>query len=130
MSTPPARRATFHDVFAVREFRALWVAYVLSASLRTADVIARMHAIDAGLPRKDGVAIFNRLYLEVTLAVDSARSKVATQQATITRIGHQIAAHTQLRRPPPPGHPRRASLPHRPRHSLALGARTPYIRQR
>jgi membrane fusion protein (multidrug efflux system) len=26
------------------------------------------------------------------LAVDSARSKVATQQATITRIGHQIAA--------------------------------------
>lgn len=31
MSTPPARRATFHDVFAVREFRALWAAYVLSA---------------------------------------------------------------------------------------------------
>src|SRR3984885_8530589 len=28
---PPARRATFHDVFAVREFRALWAAYVLSA---------------------------------------------------------------------------------------------------
>jgi MFS family permease len=31
VSTPPARRATFHDVFAVREFRALWAAYVLSA---------------------------------------------------------------------------------------------------
>lgn len=31
MSTPQARRATFRDVFAVREFRALWVAYVLSA---------------------------------------------------------------------------------------------------
>ena len=31
MSTPPARRATFHDVFAVREFRALWLSYVLSA---------------------------------------------------------------------------------------------------
>ena len=31
MSTPPARRATFHEVFAVREFRALWAAYVLSA---------------------------------------------------------------------------------------------------
>jgi len=31
VSTPPARRATFHEVFAVREFRALWAAYVLSA---------------------------------------------------------------------------------------------------
>ena len=36
------------------------------------EVIARMDAIDAALPRKDGVAIFNRLYLHVTLAVDSA----------------------------------------------------------
>ncbi len=36
------------------------------------DVIARMQAIDATLPRNDGVAIFNRLYLQVTLAVDSA----------------------------------------------------------
>ncbi len=36
------------------------------------EVIARMQAIDAGLPRKDGVAIFNRLYLQVTLAVDAA----------------------------------------------------------
>ncbi|MGO9820850.1 MAG: DUF5995 family protein, partial [Solirubrobacteraceae bacterium] len=36
------------------------------------DVIARMEAIDAALPRKDGVAIFNRLYLQVTLAVDTA----------------------------------------------------------
>ena len=31
-----------------------------------------MGAIDAALPRKDGVGIFNRLYLQVTLAVDSA----------------------------------------------------------
>jgi hypothetical protein len=36
------------------------------------EVIARMQAIDAALPRKDGVAIFNRLYLQVTLAVGSA----------------------------------------------------------
>ncbi len=36
------------------------------------DVIARMQAIDRALARKDGVAIFNRLYLQVTLAVDSA----------------------------------------------------------
>jgi hypothetical protein len=39
-----------------------------------ADVISRMRAIDGELPRKDGVAIFNRLYLQVTLAVDSASS--------------------------------------------------------
>jgi hypothetical protein len=36
------------------------------------DVIARMVQIDAQLPRKDGVAYFNRLYLQVTRAVDSA----------------------------------------------------------
>jgi Family of unknown function (DUF5995) len=44
-----------------------------SASISTiAEVIARMQAIDAQLPRKDGLAIFNRLYLQVTRAVDSA----------------------------------------------------------
>jgi Family of unknown function (DUF5995) len=36
------------------------------------EVIARMRAIDASLGRKDGVAIFDRLYLQVTLAVDTA----------------------------------------------------------
>jgi uncharacterized protein DUF5995 len=36
------------------------------------DVIARMEAIDASLPRKDGVAYFNRLYLQVTKAVLAA----------------------------------------------------------
>ncbi|HMD94918.1 MAG TPA: MFS transporter [Trebonia sp.] len=30
MSTSPARRATFHDVFAVGEFRALWASQILS----------------------------------------------------------------------------------------------------
>ncbi|MBV8220281.1 MAG: hypothetical protein JO325_17575 [Solirubrobacterales bacterium] len=35
-------------------------------------VIARLQAIDGALPRKGGVPIFNRLYLQVTLAVDSA----------------------------------------------------------
>jgi Family of unknown function (DUF5995) len=34
-----------------------------------ADVIARMQAIGEGLPRQDGVACFNRLYLAVTQAV-------------------------------------------------------------
>ena len=37
-----------------------------------ADVVARMTAIDASLPRKDGVAYFNRLYLQVTDAVGKA----------------------------------------------------------
>jgi hypothetical protein len=36
------------------------------------EVIARMEAIEGALPRTDGVAIFNRLYLEVTRAVDAA----------------------------------------------------------
>jgi hypothetical protein len=44
-----------------------------SAGVSTiAEVIARMQAIDASLGRKDGVAIFDRLYLEVTRAVDAA----------------------------------------------------------
>src|SRR5664279_4875925 len=35
-------------------------------------VIARMEAIDGALPRHDGVAYFNRLYLQVTRAVQAA----------------------------------------------------------
>ena len=37
-----------------------------------ADVIAKMQKIDSALPRKDGVAYFNRLYLQVTKAVKTA----------------------------------------------------------
>jgi hypothetical protein len=37
-----------------------------------AEVISRLEAIDASLTRKDGVAIFDRLYLQVTRAVDAA----------------------------------------------------------
>ena len=37
-----------------------------------AEVIARLRAIDVSLGRKDGLAIFDRLYLQVTLAVDTA----------------------------------------------------------
>jgi uncharacterized protein DUF5995 len=36
---------------------------------RIVDVVARMEAIQAGLPPRDGVAAFNRLYLEVTRGV-------------------------------------------------------------
>ena len=42
------------------------------AAVTIADVIARMEAIDRELPRKDGVAYFNRLYLQVTKAVQEA----------------------------------------------------------
>src|SRR5271163_4717652 len=37
-----------------------------------AQVISRMEAINTSLGRKDGVAIFDRLYLQVTRAVDAA----------------------------------------------------------
>jgi hypothetical protein len=39
-----------------------------------AEVIAAMQRIDTTLPRKDGVAVFNRLYLQVTKAVLAARA--------------------------------------------------------
>lgn len=52
-----------------------------------ADVIAGMRAIDGTLPRKDGVAIFNRLYLQVTLAVDSATAGTEFEDpAFLTRL--------------------------------------------
>jgi hypothetical protein len=38
------------------------------------EVMAHLEAINAVLPRKDGVGIFNRLYLQVTRAVDVASS--------------------------------------------------------
>jgi len=44
-----------------------------------ADVIARMNEIDALLPRKDGVAYFNRLYLQVTEAVLKASAGTTFQ---------------------------------------------------
>ena len=43
-----------------------------SAPATIAEVIADMQHIDTVLPRKDGVAIFNRLYLQVTQAVLAA----------------------------------------------------------
>jgi hypothetical protein len=36
------------------------------------EVIARIEVIDTARPSEDGVAIFNRLYLQVTRAVDAA----------------------------------------------------------
>jgi Family of unknown function (DUF5995) len=42
------------------------------AAARIADVVERMQALDAALPRTDGIACFNRLYLAVTEAVVEA----------------------------------------------------------
>jgi hypothetical protein len=47
-----------------------------TASTTIAEVIARMEQIDGALPRKDGVAYFNRLYLQVTKAVQAATAGV------------------------------------------------------
>jgi len=49
-----------------------------------AEVIARMEQIDAALPRKDGVADFNRLYLQVTKAVDTATAGVTFAKPAFT----------------------------------------------
>jgi hypothetical protein len=46
-----------------------------------ADVVARMAAIQAGLPQADGVARFNHLYSEVTVAVSAADPSGGTQPA-------------------------------------------------
>jgi len=47
----------------------------VSAATTIDDVIARMRTIDAALPEADGVAWFNKLYLEVTKAVQQAMAE-------------------------------------------------------
>ena len=64
------------------------------ASATIAEVIARMEQIDAELSRKDGVAYFNRLYLQVTKAVQTATSGVTFEDPDFTE-----AARCCLRRP-------------------------------
>lgn len=49
-----------------------------------AEVIARMEQIDAELPRKDGFAYFNRLYLQVTKAVQAATTGVTFEDPGFT----------------------------------------------
>lgn len=52
-----------------------------------ADVIARQQAIDAALPLKDGVAWFNKLYLRVTQAVQTALGEgVFREPAAVERL--------------------------------------------
>ena len=52
-----------------------------------ADVITRMAAIDAALPPGDGLACFNRMYLEVTRAVDQdVRQGTFGDSAFVSRL--------------------------------------------
>lgn len=67
-----------------------------------AEVIARMEQIDAELPRKDGVAYFNRLYLQVTKAVQAAAAGVTfaapafTERLDVVFAGLYFAAEATL----------------------------------
>ncbi len=67
-----------------------------------ADVIARMEQIDAELPHKDGVAYFNRLYLQVTKAVQAATEGVSfaapvfTKRLDVVFAGLYFAAEATL----------------------------------
>ena len=57
-----------------------------AAASSIAEVIAHMEAIDGALPRKDGVAIFNRLYLQVTRAVDAAGTGTGSRTGFLERL--------------------------------------------
>jgi hypothetical protein len=67
-----------------------------------AEVIARMEQIDGGLPRKDGVAYFNRLYLQVTKAVQAVTANVTfadpsfTERLDVVFAGLYFAAEATL----------------------------------
>ncbi|WP_329320370.1 DUF5995 family protein [Streptomyces sp. NBC_01262] len=57
------------------------------------DVVARMRALDAALPPRDGVAVFNRVYLTVT---EELRHRIATRAfadpAGAAELGTRFAA--------------------------------------
>ncbi|HWF49343.1 MAG TPA: DUF5995 family protein [Solirubrobacteraceae bacterium] len=73
-----------------------------TACTTIAEVIARMEEIDGGLARKDGVAYFNRLYLEVTKAVQAATANVTfaapefTERLDVVFAGLYFAAEITL----------------------------------
>ncbi|GAA3502196.1 DUF5995 family protein [Streptomyces prasinosporus] len=72
-------------------------------------VVSRMRALDAALPARDGVAVFNRVYLAVTEAVDGCvdAGRFADARAAITldvrfaeRYLAAVDAAEEERRPP------------------------------
>lgn len=73
-----------------------------SACSTIAEVIARMEQIAGALPRKDGVSYFNRLYLEVTKAVQAATENVTfsapefTERLDVVFAGLYFAAEVTL----------------------------------
>ncbi|CAL9287327.1 MULTISPECIES: DUF5995 family protein [Streptomyces] len=80
------------------------------AAVRTVDtVLARMRVLDATLPARDGVAVFNRVYLTVTEAVDrhidggrfpDAGSAIALDVRFAQRYLSAVDALEDGRRPP------------------------------
>ncbi|MEU6455953.1 DUF5995 family protein [Streptomyces sp. NPDC047065] len=79
-------------------------------AVRTVDsVLTRMRALDAALPGRDGVAVFNRVYLAVTEEVDrhidsgrftDARAAIALDVRFAERFLDAVDAAAQDRRPP------------------------------
>ncbi|MFG3323148.1 DUF5995 family protein [Streptomyces sp. NPDC048171] len=79
-------------------------------AVRTVDsVLTRMRALDAALPGRDGVAVFNRVYLAVTEAVDrhidsgrfpDARAAIALDVRFAERFLDAVDAADRDRRPP------------------------------
>ncbi|MCF2128802.1 DUF5995 family protein [Strepomyces sp. STD 3.1] len=79
-------------------------------AVRTVDsVLTRMRALDAALPGRDGVAVFNRVYLAVTEAVDrhidsgrfpDARAAIALDVRFAERFLDAVDASDRDRRPP------------------------------
>ncbi|MGW4022307.1 DUF5995 family protein [Streptomyces sp. NPDC005009] len=72
-------------------------------------VVSRMRALDAALPARDGVAVFNRVYLAVTEAVDrridagrfpDARAAIALDVRFAERYLAAVDAVSRERRPP------------------------------
>ncbi|OSP24482.1 MULTISPECIES: DUF5995 family protein [unclassified Streptomyces] len=72
-------------------------------------VVSRMRALDASLPARDGVAVFNRVYLAVTEAVDrridagrfpDARAAIALDALFAERYLAVVDAVSQERPPP------------------------------
>ncbi|MDC0769694.1 DUF5995 family protein [Streptomyces sp. HD] len=72
-------------------------------------VISRMRALDAALPDRDGVAVFNRVYLTVTQAVDrdidgarfaDARAAITLDVRFAERYLAAVEAAEDERRPP------------------------------
>ena len=72
-------------------------------------VVSRMRALDATLPARDGVAVFNRVYLAVTEAVDrridagrfpDARAAITLDVRFAERYLAAVDAVSRERRPP------------------------------